>query len=393
MQCICYGSEILQGPLNLGVTRYPDEVVISHSEGSMSRKSSSHQNHSNGLGGQDSVLAMLLEHALKVKEEVAGGPQSTLQALENHIHTIAHIVQQLSINMQACTQTLMVYAMESHLAQRHSVASETSLAVQNLDQKSAAGIGDLRGRVARCDASIAQLSADVISGGVKVRRLQQEVTELRSTLDVQLKRMETKLCQAIDKAETSLSEKVKQQKTSMSDLQRQVQRIETRHLAGLEEAAGNTARLRRWTEEQLQASSQTHTQDHLRLQSLLQDKLLDAESKSKEPMRALEARVGRVEVQQEQFLHRTQADQQKCPESKRIRSLESSLQKELQQLKQETHSGEHIETQDSFVMVPWLQRFKYVHDAIELLRRIGDPMSRHRKDALGQDTSPTGTGR
>ena len=36
------------------------------------------------------------------------------------------------------------------------------------------------------------------------------------------------LCQAIDKAETSLSEKVKQQKTSMSDLQRQVQRIETR---------------------------------------------------------------------------------------------------------------------------------------------------------------------
>ncbi|CAL8248749.1 unnamed protein product [Merluccius merluccius] len=262
-----------------------------------------------GLGGQDSVLAMLLEHALKVKEEVAGGPQSTLQALENHIHTIAHIVQQLSINMQACTQTLM--AMESHLAQRHSVASETSLAVQNLDQKSAAGIGDLRGRVARCDASISQLSADVISGGVKVRRLQQEVTELRSTLDVQLKRMETKV--------------------------------------------------------------------------------LDAESKSKEHMRALEARVECMEVQQEQFLHRTQADQRKCPESKRIRSLESSLQKELQQLKQETHSGEHIETQDSFVMVP--SGFKYVHDAIELLRQIGDPMSRHRKDALGQDTSPTGTGR
>ncbi|KAJ3604244.1 hypothetical protein NHX12_028985 [Muraenolepis orangiensis] len=317
----------------------------------MSRKSVLHQKHSSGLGGgEESALGLLLEQALRIKEEVAASLQSTQGSIQ---------------------------ALDGHVTHRDSVASATSTAVQNLDQKSTAGIGDLRGRVARCDASIARLSADVISGGQQVRRLQQEVTELRSTLDVQLKIMETKLCQAMDKVETSLSEKVRLQRTSMYDLHSQVKLMETRHSGGLEEAKGNTARLRRWIEDQLQASLQTHTQEHTELQSLLQDKLLDAESKSKEHLRVLEARLDRVEVQQEQLHHHMQADQQKGPESKlegRMRSLENSLQKELRQHKQETHKG-----------------FKYVHDAIEILRQIGHSKSGHGKDKLRQD-KPTGIG-
>jgi hypothetical protein len=40
------------------------------------------------------------------------------------------------------------------------------------------------------------VSADVNSGGQQVRRLQQEVTELRAILDVRLKMMETKVRQS-----------------------------------------------------------------------------------------------------------------------------------------------------------------------------------------------------
>ena len=39
--------------------------------------------------------------------------------------------------------------LETQIAQRDVAASGTSLTVQNLDQKNLAGIGDLRGRVAR----------------------------------------------------------------------------------------------------------------------------------------------------------------------------------------------------------------------------------------------------
>lgn len=40
-------------------------------------------------------------------------------------------------------------ALERQLTQRDSVISRTTLALQSLDQKNMAGIGDLRGRVAR----------------------------------------------------------------------------------------------------------------------------------------------------------------------------------------------------------------------------------------------------
>lgn len=40
-------------------------------------------------------------------------------------------------------------ALERQIAQRDLIASGTTMAVQSLDQKNMAGIGDLRGRVAR----------------------------------------------------------------------------------------------------------------------------------------------------------------------------------------------------------------------------------------------------
>lgn len=45
----------------------------------------------------------------------------------------------------------------------------------------------------RCDASIAKLSADVSSGEQRRIRLQQEVAELRSAVDIRLKELEVKV--------------------------------------------------------------------------------------------------------------------------------------------------------------------------------------------------------
>uniref|UniRef100_A0A3Q1EAU8 Family with sequence similarity 81 member B n=1 Tax=Acanthochromis polyacanthus TaxID=80966 RepID=A0A3Q1EAU8_9TELE len=141
---------------------------------------------------QGRTLAVLLEQAFRIKEEVAAGLQSSrgsVQAeaasrklLENHILTITRIVKQLSMDIQT---------LERQIAQRDSVTSGTTTAVQNLEQKNIAGIGDLRGRVA-CDASIAKLSADRRSGEQQVIQLQKEVSELRAAVGVQLKELGVK---------------------------------------------------------------------------------------------------------------------------------------------------------------------------------------------------------
>uniref|UniRef100_A0A3B4ZDC5 Family with sequence similarity 81 member B n=1 Tax=Stegastes partitus TaxID=144197 RepID=A0A3B4ZDC5_9TELE len=152
------------------------------------------------LSSQDRTLAVLLEQAFRIKEEVAAGLQSgrgsvqveavSRKLLENHILTITRIVQQLSVDIQT---------LERQIAQRDSVTSGTTLAVQKLEQKNMAGIGDLRGRVARCDASIAKLSADVSSGEQQVIKLQKEVAELRAAVGVQLKELEVKVRESANK--------------------------------------------------------------------------------------------------------------------------------------------------------------------------------------------------
>uniref|UniRef100_A0A8C9X5K6 Family with sequence similarity 81 member B n=1 Tax=Sander lucioperca TaxID=283035 RepID=A0A8C9X5K6_SANLU len=102
------------------------------------------------LSSQERTLAVLLEQAFRIKEEVSAGLQSaqgsvqvealSRKLLENHILTITRIVKQLSMDIQA---------LERQTALRDSITSGTTMAVQSLEQKNVAGIGDLRGRVAR----------------------------------------------------------------------------------------------------------------------------------------------------------------------------------------------------------------------------------------------------
>lgn len=64
------------------------------------------------LRSQDRPLAVLLEQALRIKEEVTAGLQSShgsvqiealsRKLLENHILTITRIVKQLSMGIQVC---------------------------------------------------------------------------------------------------------------------------------------------------------------------------------------------------------------------------------------------------------------------------------------------------
>ncbi|KAM6965417.1 protein FAM81B [Aplochiton taeniatus] len=369
------------------------------------------------LANQERTLSVLLEQALRIKDEVALSVQfsqgsvqaevSSRRLLESHIHTITHIVSQLSANIQV---------LESQIAQRDSVTSETSVAVQSLDHKNMAGIGDLRGRVARCDASIAKLSGDMSSRERELLRLQQEVTELRSALEVRLKEMELKLIQAVGKLEASLAEKIHSQSGCWSELQSQVKLLEASIVflkvicslfalqlsvwklklslssgglkeveedsdrllilqelwssGGLKEVMEDSDRLREWLEQQLHSSRQANTQDGQRLQSALHDKLVDAEIKLLEQLRTMEARVEQTEGQLEKA-SRGHGDRLRRSENKlasRINSVEASFRQELQLMKQDYQEG-----------------FKSVHEAIDSLRQIGDTKAHLDKEKLQKD--------
>ncbi|XP_008287088.1 protein FAM81B [Stegastes partitus] len=323
------------------------------------------------LSSQDRTLAVLLEQAFRIKEEVAAGLQSgrgsvqveavSRKLLENHILTITRIVQQLSVDIQT---------LERQIAQRDSVTSGTTLAVQKLEQKNMAGIGDLRGRVARCDASIAKLSADVSSGEQQVIKLQKEVAELRAAVGVQLKELEVKFDRDHRRQEASLTKHSKSQRSSVSDLYRRVKLLEDRMSGELKKAKEQTDTLRKWTEQQLNSSVQIHAQSSQQLRSLSEDKMLELESRLANRLLALEMLVEQFEKQQRKA-DQSQSDQLKRSEAKvsrRMTSVEDSVHQELQLLKQDYHRG-----------------FLSMCDAIESLRQISDIKSRLDKEKLQKD--------
>ncbi|XP_073696099.1 protein FAM81B [Garra rufa] len=181
----------------------------------------------NRMTSKEHTLSILLEQAMKIRDDVVTGLRATQgsvlmessarKLLENHIQIITHIVKQLSKDIQV---------LEAQIIERDNLAAGTSFAVKNLDHKNVTGIGDLRGRVARCDASIAKLSSDISVGRRDILKLQQEVSQLHSGLELKLKDMELRLSQDVGKLEVSLSEKFISQRNATGDLQKEIQRLD-----------------------------------------------------------------------------------------------------------------------------------------------------------------------
>ncbi|XP_050966496.1 protein FAM81B [Labeo rohita] len=321
------------------------------------------------MTNQERTLSILLEQAMKTRDDVVTGLRATQgsvlmessarKLLENHIQIITKIVKQLSKDIQV---------LEAQIIERDNLAAGTSFAVKSLDHKNAAGIGDLRGRVARCDASIAKLSSDVSAGWRDILKLQQEVSELHSGLELKLTDMELKLSQDVGKLEVSLSEKFMSQRNATGDLQKELKRLDLKISSGLREVEEQTVKLRKWAEKQMKTTVQSHTESSQQLHTLLQNRVVEVDSKLKENMALLSGHLERLEGQLEKV---RSSDRTKRSESKlisKINTLEQGFREELEQMRREYQSG-----------------FQAVHDAIASLRHIGDTKAKLDKGELQQN--------
>ncbi|KAJ8380558.1 hypothetical protein SKAU_G00013360 [Synaphobranchus kaupii] len=321
------------------------------------------------LTNQERTMGTLLEQAFRIKEEVIASLHATQgsvqtealshRLLENHIQTITQIVKQLSKDIEV---------LEGQIIQRDSVTSGTSFAVQSLDHKNLAGIGDLRGRVARCDASIAKLSGDVSAGGTEIRKLHQEVLEFRSGVEIQLKETELQLSKAERRLEALLLEHSGRMKKAQGDLQKETQLLSVKTSGGLKELSDGMDRLKEWTEQQLRSSAQTQTQGGEQLRSQLQNRMEEMERRWQEQADQLAVRVERAEGRLEKDRKANRVKRSEDKMAARFGALESSLWAELELIRNEYRSG-----------------FQSIHDAVDSLRQIGDTKARIDKEQLQKD--------
>ncbi|XP_012577319.1 PREDICTED: protein FAM81B isoform X3 [Condylura cristata] len=179
------------------------------------------------LNNQERTIAFLLEQAFRIKEDISACLQGAhgfrkeeslaRKLLESHIQTITSIVKKLSQNIEI---------LEDQIRVRDQVATGTNYAVQELNTKHSQGVGDLRGRVARCDSSIVKLSGDIYFIRHEHRRVEKTIQELLSALETVSKNLDMKVTQLLGKIEASSSEQASNIKMVQGDYRHEINLLE-----------------------------------------------------------------------------------------------------------------------------------------------------------------------
>ncbi|XP_078386051.1 protein FAM81A-like [Cetorhinus maximus] len=119
------------------------------------------------------------------------------QLLEEHLKYIAAIVKQLNKDIEM---------LQEQSRARDNASRGTSAVMKSLELRHLNGIGELRGRVARCDASIAKLSADLMSIYEGIQNLSKEQQRAKLILEAKIKDVEGQISELLKRVEESIRE-------------------------------------------------------------------------------------------------------------------------------------------------------------------------------------------
>ncbi|NXP12488.1 FA81B protein, partial [Thinocorus orbignyianus] len=292
------------------------------------------------LSNQEKTTAFLLHQAFRIKDDIVSYLQgrngyqhreaAARRLLENHIQTITSIVKKLSQDIEV---------LERQIRTRDGAAVETNFAVRSLDHKYIQGLGDLRGRVARCEASIAKLSGDISIIRREAQKMDKEVYGLQSALKNCVNDSEKKVMQLLGKIEASSSDQSSSLKAFQGDQQHQLQLLDLKLTSTLGDFRDQIQTHRTWTQAQLTRWEADEAQHRHQLLNWVKEKLEKAEKRVEEDLLLLSLKLERLEKPQK---YEKQLDQIKNDEKTlraRITRFERQIWRELEEIQNEYRSG------------------------------------------------------
>ncbi|XP_049723988.1 protein FAM81B [Elephas maximus indicus] len=306
------------------------------------------------LNNQERTIAFLLEQAFRIKEDISACLQGThgfqkeeslaRKLLESHIQTITSIVKKLNQNIEVLEEQIRV---------RDQAATGTNFAVQELNTKHLQGVGDLRGRVARCDSSIVKLSGDIHFIRHEYRQTEKSIQELVSALGTVSKNLDMKVMQLLGKIEASSSVQTSNLKMVQGDYRHEMNLLEFKFNSLSNNLYEEVENNKKWTENQFikYAKDQlTHINQCLKL---LQEKLEKSENKMEEKLLQLSRKLENFINTQKQESEDNKIKQVENKVSRKMSQLEKQIWGELEKMQAEYQTG-----------------FKSIHDSLSSLQQI-----------------------
>ncbi|XP_004625489.1 LOW QUALITY PROTEIN: protein FAM81B [Octodon degus] len=306
------------------------------------------------LSLQERTIAFLLEQAFRIKEDISACLQGAhgfrkeeslaRKLLESHIQTITSIVKKLSQNIEM---------LEDQIRARDQAATGTNFAVQDLSIKHLQGVGDLRGRVARCDSSIMKLSGDIHVIRHEHRQMEKAIQDLMSALTTVSKNLDLKVTQLFAKIEASTSEQNSNLKMVQGDFRHEMNLLEFKFNSLSNNFYEEVENNQKWTESQFIKHRQdllAHINEGLKV---LQEKLEKSTNKTEGKMLELSSKLENFINSQKQEAELNKVKHIEHKLSKKMNHMEKQLWSELEKMQTEYQSG-----------------FQSVHDSLNSLRQI-----------------------
>ncbi|XP_062456012.1 protein FAM81B [Rhea pennata] len=314
-------------------------------------------------------MALLLNQASQVKDDLVSylrGPQgdqreelAAQQLLQNYVQAVVGAVKQLRQDVQV---------LETQIRTRDNATIEANFAVQSLDRKCIQGFGDLRGRVARCEASIAKLAGDIHSIRLEAHKTDKEIYGVRSALEKSVSDFEKKVMQLLGKIETSNSDQSSNLKTVQGDQHHELRLLDFKLTSVLRDFRDQMQSQRKWMEMQLTRSEQDQAYQRNQLLHSVEERLETAEKRLEDKHLLLSLKLERTDKPQ---MYEKQLKQMKNEEKTlhaRITRFERQIWNELEEIQNEYRSG-----------------FQSIRESLELLKQIQNTKLKLEKKKIQKD--------
>uniref|UniRef100_A0ABM5EXJ7 Protein FAM81A isoform X2 n=1 Tax=Pogona vitticeps TaxID=103695 RepID=A0ABM5EXJ7_9SAUR len=201
----------------------------------------------------EKTTAALVEHAFRIKEDIVctlhrmqnkgGGDRLARQLLEEHIRNITAIVRQLNRDIEVLQEQIRV---------RDNLSYGTNSTLKSLEMRQLSGLGDLRSRVARCDAGLARLSAEHKVTYERLQNLSKDQQASKLILESKIKEAEIQISHLLNRIETSIMQQEAKLKLTYKESNQQLHLLDTKLQEAIDYLSNQISSTRNWMEREHQ---------------------------------------------------------------------------------------------------------------------------------------------
>lgn len=315
---------------------------------------------------QEQTTKTLIEKAYELRESIAGelkpsSMDAQLQQLwHEHIRSITSTVKKLSRDLEE---------VKYEVSSRDRGIVDASYQAKNIEQFAQAGVADLRGRVARCDASIARLAQDMRSMTSTTQVEKQQSNQTSETNKGKIERLEREISDLTKRIDSLMTQQEGKMEVIKGTSSSQLQAMDSKMKQVIEDIRLSIESNRKWSQSERERIEHQISQIMELNSTLAQSKQDSLETRLLERMESLQRSVEDCRV-----------DVSKCREEMRTtlesRSRIASMVKE---------QGDRLQDDISRLKAEYREGFASVKESIDTTNRLINGKIKLVKDELTRD--------